>query len=159
MAITDKVNLYHSPAFAGQVADIELCNTVSRTNTDKDVIAYGLGVVRDGENGFKLPTTTSNATDFVGVPVRSLQDITPAGKAFGTNPQFVASVLTVGAIWVTVSEKVAAGEPACLAIASGSAGKFCKTAGDSTAVAIPGAVFRTGAEANGLALVAFNIGG
>lgn len=158
MAITDEVKLKHDPAFAGQIGGMEVANKISKVNTSTVSIPYGLGVVRDGQDGFKLPTTTTVAADFLGVPERAYQDITLDGEEFGTRPKHYASVVTMGTIWVKVSEDVAAGDAACLCIKSGSEGTFCKTAKDSEAIAIP-AVFREGAAEGGLALIAFRIGG
>ena len=158
MAITDEVKLKHDPAFAGQIGGMEVANKISKVNTSTASIPYGLGVVRDGQDGFKLPTTTTVAADFLGVPERAYQDITLEGEEFGTRPKHYASVVTMGTIWVKVSEDVAAGDAACLCIKSGSEGTFCKTAKDSEAIAIP-AVFREGAAEGGLALIAFRIGG
>lgn len=158
MAITDEVKLKHDPAFAGQIGGMEIANKISKVNTSTASIPYGLGVVRDGQTGFKLPTTATVAADFLGVPERAYQDITLDGEEFGTRPKHYASVVTMGTIWVKVSEDVAAGDAACLCIKSGSEGTFCKTAKDSEAIAIP-AVFREGAEEGGLALIAFRIGG
>ena len=158
MAITNDVKLKHDPAFAGQIGGMEVANKISKVNTSTASISYGLGVVRDGQDGFKLPTTTTVAADFLGVPERAYQDITLEGEEFGTRPKHYASVVTMGTIWVKVSEDVAAGDAACLCIKSGSEGTFCKTAKDSEAIAIP-AVFREGAAEGGLALIAFRIGG
>ena len=158
MAITNDVKLKHDPAFAGQIGGMEVANKISKVNTSTASIPYGLGVVRDGQDGFKLPTTTTVAADFLGVPERAYQDITLEGEEFGTRPKHYASVVTMGTIWVKVSEDVAAGDAACLCIKSGSEGTFCKTAKDSEAIAIP-AVFREGAAEGALALIAFRIGG
>lgn len=158
MAITNDVKLKHDPAFAGQIGGMEVANKISKVNTSTASIPYGLGVVRDGQDGFKLPTTATVAADFLGVPERAYQDITLEGEEFGTRPKHYASVVTMGTIWVKVSEDVAAGDAACLCIKAGSEGTFCKTAKDSEAIAIP-AVFREGAEEGGLALIAFRIGG
>lgn len=158
MAITNDVKIKHDPAFAGQIGGMEVANKISKVNTSTASIPYGLGVVRDGQDGFKLPTTTTVAADFLGVPERAYQDITLEGEEFGTRPKHYASVVTMGTIWVKVSEDVAAGDAACLCIKSGSEGTFCKTAKDSEAIAIP-AVFREGAAEGGLALIAFRIGG
>lgn len=158
MAITNDVKLKHDPAFAGQIGGMEVANKISKVNTSTASIPYGLGVVRDGQDGFKLPTTATVAADFLGVPERAYQDITLEGEEFGTRPKHYASVVTMGTIWVKVSEDVAAGDAACLCIKSGSEGTFCKTAKDSEAIAIP-AVFREGAAEGGLALIAFRIGG
>lgn len=159
MAITNDVKLKHDPAFAGQIGGMEVANKISKVNTSTASIPYGLGVVRDGQDGFKLPTTTTVAADFLGVPERAYQDITLEGEEFGTRPKHYASVVTMGTIWVKVSEDVAAGDAACLAIKAGAEGKFCKTPKEAEAIAIPGAVFREGAAEGGLALIAFRIGG
>lgn len=158
MAITAEVQLKHDPAFAGQLGNMEVANKISKVNGTGAVIAYGLGVVRDGAEGMKLPETTSTAADFLGVPERAYQDITVDG-VFGTNANQYASVITMGAVWVKVCEDVAAGDAACLSVKADTAGQFCKTAKDTEAVAIPNAIFREGASEGGLALIAFRIGG
>lgn len=159
MAITAEVQLKHNPAFAGQLGNMEVANKISKVNKGTAVIAYGLGVVRDGADGMKLPDTTATAADFLGVPERAYQDITLDGQEFGTNPNQYGSVITMGTVWVKVSEDVAAGDAACLSIKGDTAGQFCKTAADGAAVAIPNAIFREGASEGGLALIAFRIGG
>lgn len=151
MAITDSVKLYHNPAFAGQVADMEVCNKISKTNNSGASIAYGLGVVRDGENGFKLPETGFKESDFLGVPERAYQDVTLDGEEFGTANNSTASVVTMGAVWVLTAEDVTAGG----AVTLNEGGKF----GTSTGTALSNAVWRTTATQGNLACVSFKIGG
>lgn len=154
-------NLNHGNAWAGMVADDQLANIVSKLNTDTATIAYGKGVVADGENGAKLPATGAVAANFVGVAVRELNRSYAAADTFGAPVKKDYSVMTVGVIWVKVLEAVAARDAAYLRIGSTSPGDFCKTAGTGAteSIAIPGAKFLTAASAGGLAKISFVVGG
>lgn len=154
-------DLNHGPAWAGMVADDQLANIISKLNTDAGTIAYGKGVVADGEGGAKLPATGATAANFVGVAVRELNRAYTASDIFGAVVKKDFSVMTVGVIWVKVLEAVVARDPAFLRIGSTGTGDFCKTAGSAAteSIAIPGAKFLTSASAGGLAKVSFVVGG
>ncbi|QOQ37723.1 virion structural protein [Klebsiella phage MEW1] len=162
MAITaTSYGLNHDAAFTGMVADGQVANIVSKINDDTVTVAYGKGVVRSGEKGFKAATTNSTADNFVGVLVRELNRAYADGATFGAPVDRPASVLTAGVIWVTVAEDVVVGDAAFLRVGATQTGDFAKSAGEGVtlSVAIPGAKFLTAAKAGGLAKLSMVVGG
>lgn len=162
MAITaTSYGLNHDAAFTGMVADGQVANIVSKINDDTATVAYGKGVVRSGEKGFKAATSTSVAGDFVGVLVRELNRSYADGATFGAPVDRPTSVLTAGVIWVTVADDVGAGDAAFLRVGATQTGDFAKAVGSeaTTSVAIPGAKFLTAAKAGGLAKLSLVVGG
>lgn len=162
MAITaTSYGLNHDAAFTGMVADGQVANIVSKINDDTATVAYGKGVVRNGEKGFKAATAESTANQFVGVLVRELNRSYADGATFGAPIDRPASVLTAGVIWVTVAEAVAVGDAAYLRVGATQTGDFAKAAGSEAtlSVAIPGAKFLTAATAGGLAKLSLVVGG
>ncbi|AFZ77576.1 virion structural protein [Klebsiella phage JD001] len=162
MAITaTSYGLNHDAAFTGMVADGQVANIVSKINDDTATVAYGKGVVRSGEKGFKAATAVSTAGNFVGVLVRELNRSYADGATFGAPIDRPASVLTAGVIWVTVAEDVAVGDAAYLRVGATQTGDFAKAAGSEAtlSVAIPGAKFLTAATAGGLAKLSLVVGG
>ena len=164
MAITSTgYGLNHGNAFAGMVADDQVSNIVTKTNTTATTVPYGKGVVRDTTNntetGIGTIATTTTAAMFVGVAVRELNRAYNTGDTFGAVPAKDFSVLTAGTIWVTVRETVVPGDAACMIINATNPGDFKKTAGANDAVAITGAKFLTGATSGGLAKLSLVVGG
>ena len=164
MAITSTgYGLNHGNAFAGMVADDQVSNVVTKTNTTATTVPYGKGVVRDTTNntetGIGTIATTTTAAMFVGVAVRELNRAYNTGDTFGAVPAKDFSVLTAGTIWVTVRETVVPGDAACMIINATNPGDFKKTAGANDAVAITGAKFLTGATSGGLAKLSLVVGG
>ncbi len=162
MAITaTSYGLNHDAAFTGMVADGQVANIVSKINDDTATVAYGKGVVRSGEKGFKAATDGSTADNFVGVLVRELNRSYADGATFGAPVDRPASVLTAGVIWVTVAENVAVGDAAFLRVGATQTGDFAKTKGSAAtlSVAIPGAKFLTAAASGGLAKLSLVVGG
>ncbi|QIC52810.1 hypothetical protein AXX01_00074 [Acinetobacter phage LAPP1] len=162
MAITaTSYGLNHDAAFTGMVADGQVANIVSKINDDTATVAYGKGVVRNGEKGFLAATSTSVAADFVGVLVRELNRSYADGATFGAPVDRPASVLTAGVIWVTVATAVAVGDAAYLRVGATQTGDFANAAGTGAtlSVAIPGAKFLTAAASGGLAKLSLVVGG
>lgn len=162
MAITaTSYGLNHDAAFTGMVADGQVANIVSKINDDTATVAYGKGVVRSGEKGFKAVSDSTKADEFVGVLVRELNRSYADGATFGAPVDRPASVLTAGVIWVTVAEDVKVGDPAFLRVGATQTGDFAKTDGSeaTTSVAITGAKFLTAATAGGLAKLSLVVGG
>ena len=164
MAITSTgYGLNHGNAFAGMVADDQVSNIVTKTNTTATTVPYGKGVVRDTttntETGIGTIATTTTAAMFVGVAVRELNRAYNTGDTFGAVPAKDFSVLTAGTIWVTVRETVVPGDAACMIINATNPGDFKKTAGANDAVAITGAKFLTGATTGNLAKLSLVVGG
>lgn len=162
MAITaTSYGLNHDAAFTGMVADGQVANIVSKINDDTATVAYGKGVVRSGEKGFKAATTSSTADNFVGVLVRELNRSYADGATFGAPVDRPASVLTAGVIWVTVATAVSVGDAAYLRVGATQTGDFANVAGTDVtlSVAIPGAKFLTAAASGGLAKLSLVVGG
>lgn len=159
--IVTSYGLNHDAAFTGMVADGQVANIVSKINDDTATVAYGKGVVRNGEKGFKAATADSTGDNFVGVLVRELNRAYTDDATFGAPVDRPASVLTAGVVWVTVAENVAVGDAAFLRVGTTQTGDFAKTAGESAtlSVAIPGAKFLTAASAGGLAKLSLVVGG
>ena len=76
MAVQGGNALNHGVAYAGMVADGELSNAVSKVNKGTVNIAFGLGVVTDGDDGAKLPVAGSTAAQFIGAGCRFTQAFT-----------------------------------------------------------------------------------
>lgn len=162
MSITETVKLYHQAGFAGQVGDLQVGNNVSKVNTTDDVIPAGAAVVRDGQDGVKPFASTNTAADFLGVVVRTYNDVTLQGKEIGINPDRTGTVRTMGTIWVVAGEAIDAGDSAYIGTGTDVVGKFMKQAGSSTtlAVALTGCKYLTSAaKAGELVLLSMNIGG
>lgn len=162
MAITaTSYGLNHDAAFTGMVADGQVANIVSKINDDTATVAYGKGVVRNGEKGFLAATSTSVAADFVGVLVRELNRSYADGATFGAPVDRPASVLTAGVIWVTTATAVSVGDAAYLRVGATQTGDFANAAGTGAtlSVAIPGAKFLTAAASGGLAKLSLVVGG
>lgn len=162
MSITETVKLYHQAGFAGQVGDLQTGNNVSKVNTTENVLPAGTAVVRDGQDGVKPFAGTNTAADFLGVVVRTYNDVTLQGKEIGINPQRTGSVRTMGTIWVVAGEAITAGDAAYIGTGTDVVGKFMKQAGSTTtlAVALTGCKYLTdAAKAGDVVLLSMNIGG
>lgn len=153
----------HARAYAGQIADMQLANIVSKLNAEVSAtIPYGKGVVRSGEGGAILPVAGSVAADFVGVAVRELNRAYADGDTFGAPVDMDLSVMTAGAIWVRAAEDgIAAGQPAFLRVGATNTGDFANDAGaaGTLSVAIPNAKFLSAGDEGDLVLLSLAIGG
>lgn len=159
--VASSYSINHNKAFAGQVADGQLANIISKLNTSGVNIAFGKAVFRDGETGAKAAAPTNVAADFVGVAVRELNRAYADGAVFGAVPKKDFSVLTAGPIWVKAAETVAAGDPVFARVGATNQGDFAKAAGaDGTlAVQVAGAKFVTGGNAGDLVQISLVVGG
>lgn len=154
----------HGVAYAGMVADGELSNAVSKLNKGTANIAYGLGVVTDGDDGAKLPVAGSTAAQFIGVVKRELNRAYTASDVFGAVAKRDMSVETVAPIWVTARVAVAKDDPVYLVIGDGTGanqGQFSNVVGAAAtlAVLIPNAKWVSSAGAGALAKISLKIGG
>ncbi len=154
----------HGFAYAGMVADLQRCNAVSRLNKGAEgtSIAFGKGVVTDGEDGAKLPEAASTAAQFNGVVKRELNRAhldtdTNAGAIGG----YDMTVVTHGVIWVTVLDTVAKDAPVYLRVGSTGTGDFSGIVGTGVTlgVLIPDAKFLTGGDAGDLVKISLGLGG
>ena len=126
-------------AYPGQVADMVPATFISRTVEDSAGIALGVPVYQGSNDG----GCSATGTLLLGISVRerSLNPETP--NIFAENES--ARIIAQGAVWVTVSSAVSAGEPVTL-----TAGNEFSASG---ATAMSGAVFDTSADADGLARI------
>lgn len=154
MAITKPVNLYHAPAFKGQVADLQLSNRVSKLNKGTETLLAGVAVQADGADAVKAMSTGGVC---IGIVVRELENVGPLGIAQGRT----GTVMTMGSIWVEAGEAVVAGDAAFAGVGADVLGTFTKSAGEAgtEAVAVPGAKFQSDAAKGQLVRLSLNIGG
>ncbi|WP_311514786.1 structural cement protein Gp24 [Oligella urethralis] len=149
MAITGGYTLNHSDRYAGMVVDGQVNNTVSKVNKTASVIAFGLFVARDGDDGFKAIDGETTAADVIGVLRRELNHVQSGGVS-GVEAGRDGSVLTAGTIYVQSVGAVTQGA----AVHVDTAGKAA-TAG----VAIPGAKFLETTSSDGIVPISLVIGG
>ena len=90
----------HDIAYEGMVADGEVSNGVSKVNKGAVNIAYGRGVVSDGDDGAKLPVAGSTAAQFIGVVRRELNRAYTSTEVFGAVAKRDMTVETMAPIWV-----------------------------------------------------------
>lgn len=113
----------------------------------------------------KLPTAAVEITGGKALGVTRYQPMRmvnwPAGVSVPFPNGSTAPLIRRGLVWVKVEEAVAQGDPVFVRHASGAGGTalgaFRKSADTTTAAQLPGAVYRTSASANGLALVEVNL--
>lgn len=156
--------LNHGVAYAGMMTSAQVANTVSKLNKGTVNIAFGLGVITDGDDGAKLPGAGATAAQFVGVVRRELNRAYAPTDIVGAVAKFDASILTAGEIWVTAFVAVTKDQPVFLIVSDGTGtnqGKFTNIVGATTtlAVAIPNAKWTSSAGAGALAKISLTIGG
>jgi hypothetical protein len=161
MSVQGGYTLNHNAAFAGMVADGQLLNSISKLNKGTINIAYGKGVVTDGEYGAKLPTGASTAAQFNGVVKYELNRAHTAAAPDGAIPDFDMTVVSSGVIWVYTLDTVAKDAPVYLRVGATGAGDFSGVVGTGVTlgVLIPNAKFITGGTAGQLVKISFNVGG
>jgi hypothetical protein len=157
-------------ALEGMVADTQLNkDIVSKIAGASEVIPYGHLVVQDSaENDavVKLPTVTAEVTDGRAIGV-AISDVSREASAIGGSAntgygeEDAVPVLRRGRIWVITEDAVTVvGTPAFARFASGGGGTvlgaFRTDADTATAVALPGATFRSTAGAGELVLLELN---
>jgi hypothetical protein len=160
MSVLGGNSIDHGVAYAGQVADLQLCNIVSKLNKGTVGIAYGKGVVTDGEDGAKLPTSSSTAAQFNGVVKYELNRARTSTDS-GATAKYDMSVVTQGVIWVTVLDTVAKDAPVYLRVGSTGTGDFSGVVGTGVTlgVLVSGAKFLTAGEAGDLVKISLGLGG
>lgn len=160
MAVQGGNKIDHSVAYAGMVADTQLSNGVSKLNKGTVGIAYGKGVVTDGEDGAKLPLAGSVADQFVGVVKYELNRARTSTDS-GATAKYDMTVITRGVIWVTVLDTVAKDAPVYLRVGATGTGDFSGIVGaaGTLGVLIPNAKFLTGGTAGQLVKISLGLGG
>lgn len=150
----------HGVAYAGQVADLQICNAVSKLNKTGASIAYGKGVVTDDEQSAKLPEAGSTAAQFNGVVKYELNRARQDGES-GAPDGYDMTVVTEGVIWVTVLDTVAKDAPVYLRVGSTGTGDFSGIVGTGATlgVLLPNAKFLTGGDAGDLVKISLGLGG
>lgn len=160
MAVLGGNTIDHGVAYAGQVADLQLRNKISKLNKTTASIAYGKGLVTDDEQSAKLPVPASTAAQFNGVLVYELNRARQDGET-GAPDGYDMTLLTEGVIWVKVLDTVAKDAPVYLRVGATGAGDFSGVEGtDATAgVLIAGAKFLTAGDADDLVKISLGLGG
>lgn len=148
MPYTENYNIDPEVAQEGQIADTTPATILSRT-VDTD-IAFGRAV----EKGAKQHSVKAAAAKVDGITVRSQATGARAATPDVYPANDTAAILTQGAIWVKVDSTVAEGDDVTVTTATGLFGTKAVAAG---VIAVPGAVFDTGAAANGLARIRVNL--
>lgn len=160
MAVLGGNSIDHGVAYAGQVADLQLRNAVSKLNKTGASIAYGKGVVTDDEESAKLPVPTSTAAEFNGVVKYELNRARQDGES-GAPDGYDMTVVTEGVIWVKVLDTVAKDAPVYLRVGATDAGDFSGIVGtgDTLGVLLPNTKFLTGGDAGDLVKISLGLGG
>jgi hypothetical protein len=150
----------HGKAYAGMVADGQLLNAISKLNKGTTSIAFGKGVVSDGEDGAKLPVSASTAAQFNGVVKYELNRAHVDGDT-GAIAKYDMTVVTKGDIWVTVLDTVAKDAQAYLRVGATNAGDFSGIVGTGATlgVLLPNVKFLTAGEAGDLVKISLGLGG
>ncbi|MCK5126773.1 MAG: hypothetical protein KAR42_11005 [candidate division Zixibacteria bacterium] len=161
MAVQGGNTIDHGRAYAGMVADMQLCNGVSKLNKSNTVtIPAGKGVVTDGEDGVKLPVAASAVAEFNGVVRYELNRVLD-GSNNTVNTQRDMTVITHGVIWVTVLDTVAKDAPVYLRVGSTGNGDFSGVigAGVTLGISLPHTKFLTGGTTGQLVKISLGLGG
>ena len=137
MAVQGGYAINHNALYAGMATSIQLCNTVSKFNGTGATIAYGLGVVSDGDDGMKLPEPSSTSRNFIGVVKYELNRAYQDGDVMGAPARFDATVITRGEIAVMPAVDVSRDDPVYLIVGDGDKkGMFSNTAGSGATAAV-----------------------
>lgn len=155
----------HGFAYAGMVSTgFQLLNSVSKLNKGTANIAFGTGVVSDGDDGAKVPVAASTAANVVGVVKRELNRAYAASDVVGAVAKYDMTVVTSGEIWVTAFVAVTKDQPVYLIVGDGTGtnqGKWSNVVGAAAtlAVLVNDAKWTSSAGAGALAKISLNIGG
>ena len=150
----------HGVAYAGQVADLQLCNKISKLNQSGASIAYGKGLVTDDEESAELPSSSSTAAQFNGVVVYELNRARQDSES-GAPDGYDMTLLTEGVIWVNVLDTAAKDAPVYLRVGATDTGDFSGIVGTGATlgVLVPNAKFLTGGGAGDLVKISLGLGG
>jgi hypothetical protein len=151
----------HGVSYKGQVADQQLCNTVSRLNKSGAGIEYGTGVVSDGEGAAQAPDAASVLADFNGVVMRELNRAVADGAAHEAPDDRDMTVVTEGVVWVEVLDTVVKDADVYLRVGSTGTGDFSGIVGTGATlgIQITNAKFLTGGDAGDLVQISLGLGG
>ncbi len=154
MSVQTTYSLEHAEAYQGQIADLQLANTISKLNKSGANIPYGYGVIRDGDDAAKIAGAVFTADQIIGIACRTLDRAYTNGEVFGAQDGRDFSILTAGVIWVTAVNAVAPGDDVFI----GQDGTI-RNVSTGGAIQITGAKFTTTATAGNLAKISLVIGG
>lgn len=139
MPVVGGNTINHNALYAGMVTSMQLCNGVSKLNKQGATIAFGLGVVSDGDDGMVLPGAGDTANQFTGVVKYELNRAYQDGETFGARPDFDATVITHGEIAVLPTVDVTKDDPVYLIVSDGTGtdqGKFSNVVGAGATLAV-----------------------
>lgn len=134
------------PGVPGQIANMIPATLISRTVEDAAGVGFGLAVTQ-GADDYGCSAFGTGDTAILGITVRDRSLDANNPDEFGEGDS--ARVMTKGAVWVTASVAVNAGDPVYVIPATGA---FAKT-NASSAVQIAGARWDTSTTGAGLAIV------
>lgn len=145
---------YPVNGFAGQVANGETSNRISRTVEDAAGIGPGVAVYRgSGDHG--CTATVGTLATFLGFTIADHGLGLVAGGTADVNPQYGSvAILTRGVMWVNATAAVADGAAVTIGKSAGAADAISSTAADSTHIATDGWVFDDTAAAAALVRIA-----
>lgn len=148
MAVQTNYNETLSAAYPGQVANMELSNTISRNVETAAGLGFGVPVVQGSDDG-GVRATQAGDTSLLGVTVRS-RTVSPSSP--NQYSQYdSAMVLTKGVIWVSSAGAVNAGDDVWVTVADGT---FTNAdAGGGATAQISGAKWDTSTTGAGLAKI------
>jgi hypothetical protein len=162
MTVQTSYSIDHGQAYAGQLADQQLCNTVSKLNASGATIVYGKAVATDTDAGkARLVATGDTALDFNGIVMRELNRAYADGDTFGAPDSKDMTVVSEGVVWVVAAETVAVDEQAYFRVGATSQGDFSNAAGTGVteSILIPGAKFVTAGAQGALVKISLGLGG
>jgi len=160
MSVLGGNKIDHGVSYAGQVSSLQLCNAVSKLNKGTVGIAFGKGVVTDGEDGAKLPLSGSTAAQFIGVVKYELNRARTSTES-GATAKYDMTVVTHGEIWVKTLDTVAKDAPVYLRVGATGNGDFSGVVGTGVTlgVLVPNAKFTSGGAADSLVKISLGLGG
>ena len=163
MAVIGGNAIDHGFAYAGMVADAELYNGVSRLNKGAVTLIAGLGVVTDGDDGAKSPTSLSTAAQFNGIVKYELNRVL-SEDGLTVNAGRDMTVITRGVVYVKPNVDVVKDDPVYLIVSDGTGtqqGQFSNVIGTAATlgVLIQDAKFVSTATSSSFAKISLGLGG
>ena len=161
MTVQTAYSTTHDASYAGQIADMQLANIISKLNKGTAVIPYGKFVVTDGDNGAKLPEAASTAAQINGVVVYEVNRAQATGAVAGAVAKYDFSVMSVGPIWVKAASAVTKDQPVFMRVGATNNGDAANAAGSGAtlSVAVPNAKFLTDGAVGALVKISIGLGG
>ena len=160
MSVQTSYGINHGVAYKGMVADLQLNNSISKLNKTLDIIAYGVGVISDDDNGMQLAAPGATANQFLGVVMYELNRARIAGEDGGVPIERDGTVVSDGVIWVKTLDPVVKDAPVYLRVGATGQGDFSGVAGAGATegLLLPSAKFISSAAADELVKIKITIG-